>query len=50
MDLHNNAVGIAIGQSFRNASDAALSNQCAAALTNGRLLTAPPAPGRAYGS
>lgn len=49
MDLHNNAVGIAIGQAFRSASDIELSNQCAAALSNGRLLTGPPAPGSGYG-
>lgn len=48
MDLHNNGVGIQIGQLFPSGTDAELANQCAAALTAGRLLTAPPAPGTPY--
>lgn len=48
MDLHNNGVGIAIGQSFGSATDTGLSNQCAAALTNGRLVVSPRMPGKPY--
>ncbi len=48
MDLHNNNVGIQIGQTFSNETDTGLSNRCAAALANGQLLTVPPSPGNAY--
>lgn len=48
MDIHNNGVGISIGQAFVSASDTALSNQCAAALTRGKLHTQPLSPGQEY--
>ncbi len=48
MDLHNNGVGVSIGQMNSKASDAKLAGLCSKALTSGKLLTAPPAKGKPY--
>jgi len=48
MDLHNNGIGISIGQMNSKATDAELSDLFEKALTLGRLLTAPPSPGKPY--
>ncbi|MCH9683986.1 MAG: hypothetical protein K0V04_21310 [Deltaproteobacteria bacterium] len=41
MDLHNNAVGIAIGRGSPGASNAALATRCVKAMSSGRLQTMP---------
>lgn len=41
MDLHNNAVGIAIGRRIPHGTDQVLAGQCILALNDGRLMLVP---------
>lgn len=48
MDLHNNSVGIGIGMTNRNASNAELAALCQSALDRGQLMLRPGVPGEPY--